>query len=84
MEVNVHHGKTRLSRLIAAAEAGEEVIIARDGNPAVKLVRIVEKKPSRRGMLGGGIGKIWMAADFDSEATNSKIADMFEEGGHIG
>lgn len=30
MEVNIHHAKTHLSKLIAAAEAGEEVIIARN------------------------------------------------------
>ena len=33
MEVNVHHAKTHLSKLIAAAESGEEVIIARNGKP---------------------------------------------------
>ena len=38
MEVNVHHAKTHLSKLIAAVESGEEVIIARNGKPAVKLV----------------------------------------------
>ncbi len=36
--VTVHHAKTHLSRLIAAAERGEEVIIARGTKPAVKLV----------------------------------------------
>lgn len=29
--VNIHEAKTRLSQLIAAAEAGEVVIIARNG-----------------------------------------------------
>src|ERR1700679_2410802 len=37
MEVNVHQAKTQLSKLIAAVEGGEEVIIARNGKPAVKL-----------------------------------------------
>lgn len=40
MLVNTHEAKTQLSRLIAAAEAGEEVIIARRGTPAVRLVPI--------------------------------------------
>ena len=40
MLVNVHDAKTRLSKLIAAAEAGDEVIIARQGKPAVKLVPV--------------------------------------------
>ena len=61
MEVNVHHAKTHLSKLIAAAESGEEVVIARNGKPAVKLVVIPEKKKSRREMLGAGIGKLWMS-----------------------
>ncbi|HEY5328847.1 MAG TPA: type II toxin-antitoxin system prevent-host-death family antitoxin [Acidobacteriaceae bacterium] len=34
MEVNVHHAKAHLSKLISAAESGEEVIIARHGKPA--------------------------------------------------
>jgi prevent-host-death family protein len=36
--VTVHHAKTHLSKLIAAAERGEEVIIARGNKPAVRLV----------------------------------------------
>ena len=36
--VNVHEAKTRLSALMAAVEAGERVVIARDGKPAVELV----------------------------------------------
>lgn len=35
---NVHEAKTQLSRLLARAEAGEEVVIARDGDPVVRLV----------------------------------------------
>lgn len=77
MEVNIHHAKTNLSKLIAAAESGEEVIIARNGKPAVKLVVVEPKKKSRRNILGSGIGKIWVAADWDSPETNAKIADMF-------
>lgn len=40
MQVNIHDAKTQLSRLIAAAEAGEEVVIARNGRPAVRLVPV--------------------------------------------
>jgi prevent-host-death family protein len=77
MEVNIHDAKTNLSKLIAAAESGEEVIIARNGKPAVKLVVIEPKKKSRRDILGSGIGKIWVAPDWDSPETNAEIADMF-------
>ncbi len=36
--VNVHEAKTQLSRLLAQVEAGEEVIIARNGKPVARLV----------------------------------------------
>lgn len=36
--VNVHQAKTHLSRLLARAEAGEEILIARRGQPVARLV----------------------------------------------
>jgi prevent-host-death family protein len=38
MTVNMHTAKTQLSQLIARAEEGEDVVIARNGKPAVRLV----------------------------------------------
>lgn len=38
--VNMHEAKTQLSDLVARAEAGEEVIIARRNKPVVKLVPV--------------------------------------------
>jgi prevent-host-death family protein len=38
--VNVHEAKTRLSQLLSAAEAGEDVVIARQGTPVARLVPI--------------------------------------------
>ena len=43
--INVAEGKARFSELVARAEAGEEVVVARRGKPVVKLVRI---EPPRR------------------------------------
>ncbi|MEM1302791.1 MAG: type II toxin-antitoxin system prevent-host-death family antitoxin [Pseudomonadota bacterium] len=45
MQVNVHTAKTTLSDLILRAEAGEEVVIARRGKPAVKLVPVKQAQP---------------------------------------
>ncbi len=36
--VNVHQAKTQLSRLLARAEAGDDVVIARRGDPVARLV----------------------------------------------
>lgn len=38
--VNVHKAKSTLSALLAEVEEGEEVVIARNGNPVAKLVRV--------------------------------------------
>ena len=79
MEVNVHHAKTHLSKLISAAESGEEVIIARNGKPAVKLVVVAPHiLKSRKHMLGSGIGKIWMADDAFSPEADLEIQRLFE------
>ena len=43
----VHQAKTNLSNLIAEAEAGVEVIIARDDKPAVRLMAIEKKQINR-------------------------------------
>lgn len=44
--VNVHQAKTELSRLLARVEAGEDVVIARRGEPIARLVAI--KAPIKR------------------------------------
>ena len=38
MQVNILEAKNRLSQLIKAAQAGEEVVIANRGKPVVRLV----------------------------------------------
>jgi prevent-host-death family protein len=50
MKVTVHVAKTHLSKLIEAALAGEEVIIAKGDKPVVKLVP-VEKQSFKFGLL---------------------------------
>lgn len=46
--------KTRLSELVAAAERGDEVVIALNGRPAVHLVAVTpERSPVRLGLLAG-------------------------------
>lgn len=55
--VSVHEAKTHLSRLIEQVLAGEEVVISRNKEPVVRLVREapVKKKPllgAMKGQLG--------------------------------
>jgi prevent-host-death family protein len=47
MQVTIHEAKTHLSRLIAAVERGEKVIISRRDKPVVELVISKLGKPKR-------------------------------------
>lgn len=72
--VNIHEAKSTLSRLIQAIKSGEEqeIIIARNGEPAARLVPIAAKPKIRFGL---GKGKISLPVDFD--ADNSTIEKLF-------
>jgi prevent-host-death family protein len=59
--VNMHQATTSLSRLVERALAGEDIVIARNGEPLVKLVPLqTESKPRVPGRYKG---KIWIAPD---------------------
>jgi prevent-host-death family protein len=80
MRVNVGQAKTDLSRLLARVEAGEEVEIARDGVPVVRLVRIEPSPgPGGRFLAARGLlaGQISIADDF--ELTDEEIDQMLDE-----
>ena len=47
MELSLQEAETRLAELVAAAQKGECVVITKDGEPAVQLVRCERKQ--RRG-----------------------------------
>ncbi len=53
IRVNVHEAKTNLSRLLAKVEAGEEVIIARNGKPVARLVSIQKRGKRQFGSMKG-------------------------------
>jgi prevent-host-death family protein len=53
MLVKMHQAKTRLSELVERALAGEEVVIARDDKPMVRLVPVAAPgHPQPGGMAG--------------------------------
>ena len=62
--------KRHLSRLLERVEAGEEIIIARNGKAVAKLVRL-KRRRRRPGSLKG---KIRIHADFDSPLPESIAA----------
>lgn len=72
---NVLEAKTHLSRLIDAVESGREseVVIARNGKPAAKLVPMGAKRAPRP--LGLARGKYKIPDDIDVD--NDLIAELF-------
>jgi prevent-host-death family protein len=73
MEVNIHEAKTQLSRLIEKVLAGEDVVIAKAGNPLVRLVRIDHGKP----VLGAASGVFQLSEGWDKPLTDSEMAELF-------
>ena len=47
--VNIHEAKTTLSALLAQVEQGEEILIARNGEPVAKLTRYQPSQHRERG-----------------------------------
>jgi len=74
--VNVHEAKSRLSALVEAALAGEDVVIARAGKPVARLVAYRAQRAAREPGLWRGRARI--APDFD-ETPAERIEDF--EGG---
>jgi len=55
--VTIHQAKTQLSKLIAKAQAGEEVVIMRGKRPIARLLPIIQTQGKRLpGRLKGKIG----------------------------
>ncbi|MFZ9229138.1 MAG: type II toxin-antitoxin system Phd/YefM family antitoxin [Prochlorococcaceae cyanobacterium] len=53
--INVQQAKTQLSALLARVEAGERIVLARNGKPCAQLVPL-EPKPKRQlGFMAGHV-----------------------------
>jgi prevent-host-death family protein len=68
----MHAAKTQLSDLVKRAQAGEEVIIARDGEPAVKLVPVDANIPAPT--FGAYAGSIRVPASFFDALTDDELS----------
>jgi prevent-host-death family protein len=73
--VNMFEAKTNLSRLVEAVASGEEaeIVIARNGKPAARIVPIEASRKGQR--IGIAKGLFTVPDDFD--ADNEEIARLF-------
>ena len=72
-QVNIHEAKTHLSKLIAS---GEEVVIARYGEPVARLMPI--RRVTSRRVPGSARGKVKISKDF-FEPLPQDIIKAFEK-----
>lgn len=70
-QFNIAEAKTHLSELIQKALLGEEIVIARDNKPQVRIVPIKPRAGKR--VPGSGKGQILLIAD-DFDATPDDFA----------
>lgn len=75
LTTNILDAKTRFSQLVDLVESRsvDEVIIARNGRPAAKLVRLDDRPPVR---LGVARGKFSLPPSIDG--ANDEIRSLFE------
>jgi prevent-host-death family protein len=62
-QYGMHEAKTNLSQLVQQAEAGEDVVIARNGKPVAKLVPVPKNRMAS--VWGALRGQIHINDDFD-------------------
>ena len=83
-QVNVYEAKTQLSKLLERVEAGEEIVIARNGRPVARLVPS-QRAPAAPRQLGGYEHLIEMSDDIndgDDEIEALFYAEPIEPPGH--
>ena len=72
--INIRDAKTNFSKLIEAVARGKEVVIAKAGKPAARLVPVQPQKTVRK--PGALKGKMRIARDFDAPLDADLLADF--------
>jgi prevent-host-death family protein len=76
--INVYDARAKLSRLIDRAVAGEEIVIARNGRPLVRLTPVGETLPARK---PGALKGLFEVPDSFFEPLPDDVLDAVEGGG---
>jgi prevent-host-death family protein len=75
MKFNIHEAKTHFSKLVAAVEAGEKVVVCRNGEPVLECVPARPAAPFPFGAWGelapGGRGLAHLAEPTDDDLLDA-------------
>lgn len=63
--VDISEAQQYLAHLIDRAEAGEDVVIDREGKPSVRLTPVAPDRSRAPRELGRAAGQVWISDDFD-------------------
>ncbi|MDR2573386.1 MAG: type II toxin-antitoxin system prevent-host-death family antitoxin [Desulfovibrio sp.] len=75
--INIHEAKTHLSRFVGMAAQGQNIVIARAGEPVARLVPYESSDPMPKKRLGFLLGQFGVTA-MVKEAGKEEIQAMFE------
>lgn len=73
MQINIVDARNQLSELVQAALAGEDVVIANNGVPVVRLVKIGARDVVRKPGAWAALPRA--RRDWDLKKTNAEIAE---------
>ena len=71
--IDIHPAKNQLLQLVKQAEAGEEIIIVRDGQPIAKLVPFSTSATGQKRVLGVLAGLLHVADDFNAALPDDML-----------
>jgi prevent-host-death family protein len=72
-QVNIYEARGQFSKLLEEAEGGEEIVIARNGKPIVRLVPV--DAPKR--VIGRWRGQVPVLDEDDWRASDDAVAELF-------
>jgi prevent-host-death family protein len=76
LRVGVHEARTRLSELLRLVDGGQEIVIARRGEPVARIVPFSDRQHR---LLGIDEGVFSVPEDFDGPLTDDVLTTFYRE-----
>ena len=80
VRVNIHQAKTHLSRYAKRVQAGETIILCDRNKPIAELRPLpddFDDERAERRPIGFDDGRVKLGSDWDSDATNREVGELF-------